>query len=163
MPSLLQMGPAPQFIAGSVEAKAAAKIQNLGYPGGAISAAVGVLDYFFDLKKTNDDYCQSPSITVSRGSYSRTRVIGKTSHTVKAASYSFKRFPFVDDQTGQAGFEMTIEDPATGDSWVIRRRGSMQALIQALCGGSLTASRQFYLRSARGRTYGPFVQPGVNP
>jgi hypothetical protein len=161
MPSLLQGGPAPLFVAGSVQAKAAAKIQNLGYPGGAISAPVGVLDFFFDLSKIDKDYCQSPSVTVARRGYSRVRVIGKQAHTVSATSFSVRQFPFVDDQTGQAGKEMTIEDPATGDSWVLRRRGSMQKLILAICSGSLQASRSFYLRSSRGRTYGPFMPPGT--
>lgn len=162
MASLLKGGPAPMFIAGSAEAKAAAKSQNLGYPGGAITAPLGVLDYFFDLPDDNANYCRADEIAVARGGYSRTRVIGLPSHTVSSASYTIKKYPFVEDQTGQAGLEMTIEDAQTGGSWVLRRRGSMQSLIAALCGGDLTPARTFYLRSARGRTYGPFVTPGAS-
>jgi hypothetical protein len=161
MASLLQGSPAPKFVAGSVEAKAAARSQNLGYPGGAITAAVGTLDYFFALTAGNTNYCTAQSVTVARKGYSRTRVIGGPSTTVSAATFSLKQYPFVDDQTGQAGKEMTIEDPATGDSWVLRRRGSMQDLVAAICNGSLQAARPFYLRSQRGRTYGPFMPPGV--
>lgn len=163
MPSLLAGGPTPQFIVGSPQADAGAKNQNLGYPGGSVTGAVGTLDYFFNLTAGNADYCKSASITVARRSYTRHRVIGGLATTVKAAAFELKQFPFVDDQTGQAGKEISIIDPATGDSWVLRMRGSMQSLIQAICNGDLEASRSFYVRSLRGRTYGPFVPPGANP
>lgn len=158
MVSLLQGGPAPQFIVGGT-ADAAARNQNLGYPGGSITGPVGTLDWFFALKSGNSNYCNSQSITVARKSYSRTRVIGGPSVNVAAATYTLKQFPFVDDQTGQAGKEMKIIDPATGDGWTVRRRGSMQALVDAICSGALQAGRPFYIRSLRGRTYGPFVPP----
>ena len=158
---LLQGGPAPKFIDGTATSKAGAKMQNIGYAGGAITAPVGTLDYFFALSKGNADYCNSPAVTVSRAGHSRVRVIGGASTSVAGVTFSLKQFPFVDDQTGQAGKEMEIIDPATGESWVLRRRGSMQAMIAAICGGGLQAARPFYLRSARGRTYGPFLAPGI--
>ena len=158
---LLQGGPAPKFIDGTATSKAGAKMQNLGYAGGAITAPVGTLDYFFTLDKKNQDYCASPAITVSRGGHSRVRVIGEQSIAVSGVTFSLTKYPFVEDQTGQAGKEMQIIDPATGESWVLRRRGSMQAMIAAICSGGLEAARPFYLRSARGRTYGPFLSPGV--
>jgi hypothetical protein len=163
MPSLLAGGPTPQFLPGTTQADAGAKNQNLGYPGGSVTGAVGTLDFFFNLSVGNSDYCQAASITVSRKSYTRTRVIGGVTTTVRATSYALKDFPFVDDQTGQAGKEISIIDPASGDSWVLRMRGSMQSLIQAICSGNLEASRAFYIRSLRGRTYGPFVPPGAKP
>ena len=98
-------------------------------------------------------------MTVSRAGHSRNRVIGQPPTSVAGVSYSLKKFPFVDDQTGQAGKEMSIIDPSTGESWVVRRRGSMQAMVSAICSGGLEASRTFYLRSARGRTFGPFLPP----
>ena len=157
----MQGGPAPQFIPGNAASKAGAKMQNLGYAGGAITAPVGTLDYFFALSKGNADYCKSPSVTVSRGGHSRVRVIGQPSTSVAGSSFALKKFPFVDDQSGQAGIEMAIIDPATGESWTLRRRGSMQAMVAAICSGGLEAARPFYLKSARGRTYGPFLAPSL--
>ena len=157
---LLQGSPAPRFLDSAASSKAGAKIQNLGYSGGTISGPVGTLDYFFDLSDGTADYCNSPSITVSRGGHSRVRVIGQPATSVSGVSYSLKQFPFVDDQTGQAGKEMEIIDPSTGDSWTLRRRGAMQDLVSAICSGELEAARSFYIRSSRGRTYGPFLPPG---
>ena len=148
------------FIDAALASKAGAKIQNLGYVSGAISAPVGTLDYFFNLKKGNADYCASASVVVSRAPHSRVRVIGKPAVSVAGTNFSVKKFPFVDDQTGMAGKEMTIIDPASGESWVLRRRGSMQAMVSAICSGGLEAARTFYIRSARGRTFGPFLPPG---
>ena len=161
---LLQGGPAPFFVPGTPDSKAGAKIQNIGYAGGAITAPVGTLDYFFGFDSGNADFCNSPAITVSRAGHSRVRVIGGASTSVGGATFSLTQYPFVEDQTGQAGIEMAIIDPATGESWVLRRRGSMQAMVAAICGGGLQAARTFYLRSARGRTYGPFLASGAtNP
>jgi hypothetical protein len=157
---LLQGSPAPLFISGAVASKAGAKIQNLGYVGGAISGPVGTLDYFFALTKGNADYCKSAGITVSRAGHSRVRVIGQPPTSVAGVSYTLKQFPFVDDQSGSAGKEMKIIDPTTGEAWTLRRRGPMQALIAAICSGGVEASRTFYIQSARGRTYGPFLPPG---
>ena len=158
---LLQGGPAPKFIPGSAVSQAGAKVQNIGYAGGAITAPVGTLDYFFALNKGNADFCNSPAVTVVRTGHSRVRVIGGGATSVKGVSFSLAKYPFVEDQSGQAGIEMAIVDPSTGESWVLRRRGSMQAMIAAICSGGLQAERTFYLRSARGRTYGPFLAPGT--
>jgi hypothetical protein len=159
---LLRGGPAPFFVPGTPDSKAGAKIQNIGYAGGAITAPVGTLDYFFGFDGGNADFCNSPSITVSRAGHARKRVIGGPSTTVAGVNFPLKKYPFVEDQTGQAGIEMAIIDPATGESWVLRRRGSMQAMVAAICGGGLQAARTFYLRSARGRTYGPFLASGAS-
>ena len=160
MASLLQGAATPRFVSAPT-ADAAARNQNLGYPGGSVTGPVGTLDWFFELSAGNSDYCNSASITIARKSYARTRVIGGPTINVAATNFTLKQFPFVDDQTGQAGKEIKIIDPSTGDGWTLRMRGSIQSLIQAICSGSLEAARPFYIRSMRGRTYGPFTPPGA--
>jgi hypothetical protein len=163
MSTLLAPSIQPLFIAGSVEAKAAARYQNLTYTGGAITGPVGTLDYFFDVSKSKTNFCQAPSVNVSRKQHIRTRVIGGATTTVSASTFALTKYPFVDDQSGQAGTEMALIDSATGDSWVVRRRGPMEDLIKAICDGGLAASRVFYIRSQRGRTFGPFVPASTTP
>jgi len=125
---------------------------SLGFDGGSLTASRGLLEALFgvDLVQQNE----VATITVSRKTHSRFRVIGGNSTSVQATSYTRKRY-------GQAGSDAASGGEANpplyeGEWWTARLSGSHQKFNAWLKGSTWASGKTAYWRSEKGTKYGPF-------
>lgn len=125
---------------------------TMGYEGGSITAAVGVLRAIFG----NDlaGKVEYSTKTINRGSHQRTRVIGGNPTSVQGAQYQLVKYP-QGAMAGARGGE-AIKILADGDWWTVRLSGSHQAFNKFLAEAEWGSGNQILWKSAKGKPYGPF-------
>lgn len=125
---------------------------TIGFSGGSLTATKGLLEAVFgpDLVKQATD----ETISISRRSHQRFRVIGGAATSVGGSSYTRKRYP-QGGQSGAGGGE-PIRLFYGGDWWTARLSGSHQSFCQFLRSSEWGSGENAIWKSEKGTSYGPF-------
>lgn len=125
---------------------------TVGFPGGSLNAARGTLEALF-----GEDLVQqsvAATVSVTRRTHNRTRVIGGASTSVASATYSRTKYP-QGSSDGAAGGE-PIRLFIDGDWWTARLSGSHQDFNAFLEDAQWASGKNAIWKSERGTPYGPF-------
>ena len=125
---------------------------SLGFDGGSLTASRGLLTALFGADLVQQNEVQT--ITVSRKSHSRTRVIGGSPTNVAGSSYSRKRYGSAASNGASGGEPVAIF--YQGDWWTARLSGSHQKFNDWLKGSTWASGNTAIWRSEKGTKYGPF-------
>ena len=135
---------------------------TLAYPGGSITSARGNLEQTFLILGAATSVCQSPAESISRTGHSRVNKIGGPSTSVRATTYTVKKYPTASTGQAAAGQEYLVR---TGvGNYTARVTGSLQALTAYLCSIENTIFDFVQVVTQRG-TKSPLIGPatGSNP
>jgi hypothetical protein len=130
----------------------------MNYPGGTLTASMGLLEAIFGPNLTGAGDAVTTS-TVSVGGHTRVRVIGGPGKTVSGYNYARKKYPIAVNG-GAAGGE-PIALLVNGKYWTARLSGSHQGFADFLKGASFYLSSPLFWRSERGTQYGPFGSSAI--
>jgi hypothetical protein len=130
----------------------------MNYPGGTLTASLGLLEAIFGPNLTGAGDAVSTT-TVSVGGHTRVRVIGGPGKSVSGYNYTRKKYP-VAVNGGAAGGE-PIALLVNGKYWTARLSGSHQEFADFLKGASFYLSSPLFWRSERGTQYGPFGSSAI--
>jgi hypothetical protein len=136
------------------------KDMTLAYPGGSITAARGNLEQTFALSGATSSYCQAVTESISRTGHSRVNKIGGTSTSVKATTFSVKKYPT--GRSSQAAAGQAVEVLTGVGSYTARVSGSLQALMAYVCSIENSVFDYVTVVSQQGTIYGP-VGPSTAP
>jgi hypothetical protein len=125
---------------------------SMNFPGGTLTATLGLLEAVWGPQLGGATDPETAPVSVS--GYTRQRLIGGTSKTVAANTYTRKKYP-VGSASGAAGGEAVMLNVG-GKWWTARLSGSHQAFCDFLRGSSFYQNAPFLWKSQRGTTYGPF-------
>lgn len=124
----------------------------LNFPGGSLTASVGLLEAIFGPDMGGAGGTESTK-QISVTGHSRVRVIGGPSTNVAANSYTLTKYPSI-DKSGAAGGE-AIALRVAGKSWTARLSGSHQDFVAFLKTTTLALSGPLFWFSEKGKQYGP--------
>jgi hypothetical protein len=125
----------------------------LNFPGGSLTAKVGLLEAMFGPNLTGAGESVTTS-TVSVTGHSRVRVIGGPGKEVGAFNYVRKKYPSAVNGGAAGGEPIALK--VNGKYWTARLSGSHQDFNDFLTGASFFLNEAFFWRSERGTGYGPF-------
>lgn len=126
---------------------------TLAYPGGTITAARGNLEQTFLILGAASSYCQAVTESISRTGHQRVNKIGGPATSVKATTYTVKKYPT--GSTNQAAAGQTVEVLTGVGTYRARVTGSLQALMAHLCSIENTVFDYVSVVSQQGTIYGP--------
>ena len=129
------------------------KSLTLAYPGGSITAARGNLEQTLSIGSAQSAYCQAATESISRSGHQRVSKIGGPAVSVKATTYSVKKYPT--GTTNQAAAGQAVEVLTGAGSYTARVTGTMQALMAHLCSIENTVFDYITVVSQQGTIYGP--------
>lgn len=162
----MTMTPTPRFAtrpsvpaAGSPEDLQWRKNLTLAYPGGTITAARGNLEQTLNISGTTSSYCQAVTESISRTGHQRVNKIGGTATSVKATTYTVKKYPT--GTTNQAAAGQAVEVLTGVGSYRARVTGSLQSLMAYLCSIENTVFDYVSVVSQHGTIYGP-IGPAIS-
>ena len=125
----------------------------LAWPGGTLTATYGNLAQTFALN-TIENACAAQTVSVSRAGGSRVNRIGGPATSVKATSFSLRRYPKKNAGNAAAGAAILIRTEV--GEYTARLTGSIQDFVAYLCGNGSRMFGSIYVHSANGAKYGPF-------
>ena len=125
---------------------------TINYTGGSIHMTIGALKSLL-----GDNYSslvsEAEDKSVSVASHSRTRVIGGTTTSVAAHTYSYKQWPTSESGLADGGDVVFVSWPDSDGMWTARVTGSFADFGTFL---QTNATSPSFFRSQRGTKYGPF-------
>jgi len=130
-----------------------AKKVSIGFEGGSISAARGLLQTLFGSALTNP--ATGTVKTVNRPQHPRVRVIGGSVTQVQSSSSTLIKYPSGSNNGGAGG--EPIKFIVGGKEWSARLTGSHSKFNEFLEAGNWTGGQTILWKSEKGKPYGPFA------